>query len=107
MSGALPTIWSSLHDWQKGEQRAVLQPFNVLVLGIVMLVFGWRGLLHQDVWIAVTIALPSSVISAQLGVGIFWRLTESQIRQILIWLILSSVIVLVGRELVAWLAATG
>jgi uncharacterized membrane protein YfcA len=107
LSGALPTIWSALHNWHKGEQRAVLQPFNVLVLGIVMLVFGWRGLLHQDVWIAVAIALPSSIISARLGIGIFRRLTESQFRQILIWLILSSGIVLVGRELVARLAATG
>jgi uncharacterized membrane protein YfcA len=107
LSGALPTIWSALHNWHKGEQRAVLQPFNVLVLGIVMVVFGWRGLLHQDVWIAVAIALPSSIISARLGIGIFRRLTESQFRQILIWLILSSGIVLVGRELVALLAATG
>jgi uncharacterized membrane protein YfcA len=79
----------------------------VLVLGIVMLVFGWRGLLHQDVWVAVAIALPSSIMSARLGIGIFRRLTESQFRQILIWLILSSGIVLVGRELVARLAATG
>ena len=29
LSGALPTIWSALHNWRKGEQRAVLQPFNV------------------------------------------------------------------------------
>jgi uncharacterized membrane protein YfcA len=106
LSGALPTIWSAVHNWHKDEQRAISQPFNVLVLGIVLLVFGWRGLLHQDVWIAVAVALPSSIISAQLGIGVFRRLTESQFRQILIWLLLSSGIVLVGRELVTWLAST-
>ena len=97
-------MWSAVHNWHKDEQRAIFQPFNVLVLGIVLLVFGWRGLLHQDVWIAVAIALPSSIISAQLGIGVFRRLTESQFRQILIWLLLSSGIVLVGRELFTWLA---
>ena len=52
-------------------------------------------------------ALPASVIGAQLGIVIFWRLTGSQFRKVLLWLILSSGIVLVGRELTAWLAATG
>ena len=80
LSGALPTIWSALHKWHKDEQRAILQPSNVLVLGIVLLAFGWRGLLHQDVWIAVAIALPSPIISAQLGIGTFRRLNESQFR---------------------------
>ena len=37
LSGALPTIWSSLHGWNKYEQRALLQPFNVIILGIVFL----------------------------------------------------------------------
>jgi uncharacterized membrane protein YfcA len=99
LSGALPTIWSALHNWQKGEQRALLQPFNVLILGIAMLAFGWRGLLDQDVWLAVAIALPSSLISAQFGIFIFQKLSESQFRQILIWLILASGMVLISGEL--------
>ena len=98
LSGALPTIWSALHDWQKSEQRAVLQPFNVLILSVVLLGFGWRGLLDHAVWLAVAIALPSSIIGVQFGIFIFQRLSESQFRQILIWLILTSGIVLVGGE---------
>jgi len=104
LSGALPTIWSALHDWQKAEQRAVLQPFNVLILGIVTLVFAWRGLLDQTVWFAVAIALPSSIISAQIGIFVFRRLSESLFRQILIWLILCSGMVLAGREVGAFFA---
>ena len=98
LSGALPTIWSALHNWHEKEQRAVLQPFNVLILSVVLLGFGWRGLLDHAVWLAVVIALPSSVISAQLGIFIFQKLSESQFRQILICLILTSGIVLVGGE---------
>jgi uncharacterized membrane protein YfcA len=105
LSGALPTIWSALHNWQKGEQRALLQPFNVLILGIVMLVFGWHGLLDKDIWLAVAIALPSSIISAQFGIFIFRKLSESQFRQILIWLILASGMVLVGGEFGDFLVA--
>ena len=98
LSGALPTIWSALHNWRKSEQRAVLQPFNVLILSVVLLGFGWRGLLDHNVWLAVAIALPSSILSAQFGIFIFQRLSESQFRQILIWLILTSGIVLVAGE---------
>ena len=98
LSGALPTIWSTLHNWHKSEQRAVLQPFNVLILSVVLLGFGWQGLLDHAVWLAVAIALPSSILSAQFGIFIFQRLSESQFRQILIWLILTSGIVLVGGE---------
>ena len=98
LSGVLPTIWSTLHNWHKSEQRAVLQPFNVLILSVVLLGFGWRGLLDHAVWLAVAIALPSSIIGVQFGIFIFQRLSESQFRQILIWLILTSGIVLVGGE---------
>jgi len=104
LSGALPTIWSALHDWHKGEQRAVLQPFNVVILGVVTVVFGWRGLLDHQLWLAVTVALPFSIISAQIGIYVYRRLSEPQYRQILIWLILISGTVLAGRELGAMLA---
>ena len=105
LSGALPTIWSALHNWRKSEQRAVLQPFNVLTLSVVLLGYGWQGLLDHAVWLAVAIALPSSVLSAQFGIFIFQRLSESQFRQILIWLILSSGIVLVAGEVGGLLSA--
>ena len=49
-------------------------------------------------WLAVAIALPSSIISAQFGIFIFQRLSESQFRQILIWLILASGMVLISGE---------
>lgn len=74
---------------------SALQRFD---LSIVLLGFGWRGLLDHAVWLAVAIALPSSIISAQFGIFIFQRLSELQFRQILIWLILTSGIVLVGGE---------
>jgi len=76
-----------------------------LILGIVMLVFGWHGLLDKDIWLAVAMALPSSIISAQFGIFIFRKLSESQFRQILIWLILASGMVLISGELGGLLVA--
>ena len=55
-------------------------------------------MLDNTPWLAAAIALPSSLISAQFGIFIFQRLSESQFRQILLWLILTSGIVLVGGE---------
>ena len=47
LSGALPTIWSSLHGWNKYEQRALLQPFNVIILGIVFLFLLYKNPIHD------------------------------------------------------------
>ena len=100
LSGALPTIWASLHNWGKNEQRAVIQSYNVFVLGIVMTLFALQGSLDQELWIAVGIAFPSTLVSARLGLYAFRRMSEAQYRQVLIWLMLGSGAILLVKELI-------
>ena len=43
LSGALPTMWASTRTWSKTETRAVLQPFNIIILFVTAGVLAWRG----------------------------------------------------------------
>ena len=98
LSGALPTIWSSLHGWNKYEQRALLQPFNVTILGTVFICLLSKNSIHDQFLFALFISIPFSVLGSQLGIFTFKNLTDSQFRRLLVWLIFVSGIVLLIRE---------
>ena len=101
LSGALMTMWCSLYNWSKAERRAVIQPFNVVVLGIVFLLMVLHGSLTLHVLFLVAIALPFSVLGTQAGIASFRRLSDDQFQRLLIWLTLLSGLMLAGRELIA------
>ena len=43
LSGPLPTIWCGLRGWNADAQRAVYQPFNLIILAIVLCTYITRG----------------------------------------------------------------
>lgn len=98
LSGALPTIWSSLHGWNKYEQRALLQPFNVTILGTIFICLLYKNPIHEQFLFALFISIPFSVLGSQLGIFTFKKLTDNQFRRLLVWLIFVSGIVLLIRE---------
>ena len=51
---------------------------------------------------AIVFALPSTLISARLGIFVFESLTDRQFRQALIWLMLGSGVAILLRELSAF-----
>jgi len=101
MSGAILTMGCSLYDWSKARRRALVQPFNMIVLGTVMVLMALRGLIDQHIWLIVAVAFPFSIIGTQTGIFVFRRLNDQQFQRLLIWLILASGLVLAGRELTA------
>jgi len=105
MSGAILTMGCSLYDWSKARRRALVQPFNMIVLGTVLVLMAWRGLIGQHIWLVVAVAFPFSIIGTQTGIFVFRRLNDQQFQRLLIWLILASGLVLAGRELTASIAS--
>lgn len=101
LSGALPTMWCAMRPWPKAETRAVLQPFNVTVLGLAMIMFAINGAYRRDVLILIAIALPVAMISAQIGISLFKKLDDDQFRRLIIAMMFLSGIVLALRELIA------
>ncbi len=100
LSGALPTMWCALRAWPKSETRAVLQPFNVTVLGLAAVVFAVRGVYTTEVLVLLAVAVPVSVLSAQAGIAAFKRLRDDQFRWLLVGLMFASGLTLVLREMI-------
>ena len=99
LSGALPTMWSALQPWTKLETRAVLQLFNVIVLGATTVALALQGAYRGETLTRFAIALPVAVAAAQLGVVLFRRLSQEQFRRLLIALMLASGIILILQRL--------
>lgn len=86
LSGALPVIWCSMRPWPKAETRAVLQPFNVSILLTTTIMLWWRGAYTTSTITAYLIALPASLLAAQVGIAVFRRISDTLFRRLLIGL---------------------
>lgn len=100
LSGALPTMWCAMRPWPKGETRAVLQPYNVGILGMAIVLFALEGLYDRATLLLVGLALPATVIGAQLGIALFHHLDDTQFRRLLIGVMFASGVALALRELI-------
>lgn len=99
LSGALPTMWCAMRAWPKAETRAVLQPFNVCVLGLSAALLATRGAYTSQTLSFALIAIPTALIFAQLGIAIFKRIPDAAFQRLLIGLCFVSGLVLMAREL--------
>ena len=99
LSGALPTMWCALRPWPKSRTRAVLQPYNFVILGLTLTVLALKGAYTWQVLKLIVIVLPVALVSAQIGITIFKRLNDTQFRRLLIWMMFLSGLGLALREL--------
>lgn len=99
LSGALPTMWCAMRPWTKGETRAVLQPYNVAILGAAVVIFAFQGVYDLPTLGLTALALPGTLIGAQLGIALFRRLSDSQFRRVLIGVMFASGTLLAIKEL--------
>lgn len=105
LSGVLPTMWCALRPWPKLAQRAVLQPFNVVILSVGMVLLAVRGAYTPEVLYSLLLAVPATMLSAQLGISLFKRLADHQFKRLLIGLMFVSGVGLLIRESVEWMGA--
>ena len=98
LSGAIPTIWLSLRPWPKAKTRALLQPFNITVLTLSTILLALKGAYDSNLLFALAIATPIALASAQLGIMVFRRINDADFRRLLIFLMLVSGAVLLGRS---------
>ena len=100
LSGALPTMWLALRDWTKEQTRAVLQPFNLVILGVSSVLLAWQGAYDRETLILMAMALPATMASAQLGIWTFKRLGDRQFRWLLVGMTLVAGAAILVREAV-------
>ncbi len=88
VSGAIPAMWLSIRPWPKAETRAVLQPFNVVILSTTVTLLFFKGAFDETAVKALFVTVPVGMIAAQIGIFVFRRLTDNAFRRLLIILTL-------------------
>jgi len=97
LSGALPTIVCSMRPWPKMQQRALLQPFNGIILGVSALMLYFQDAFSQTTISSLLIAAPITFIAAFIGIRLFKMVSDNQFRRLLIFMMLLSGVVLLLR----------
>lgn len=100
LAGALPTMWASLRPWSKAEVRALLQPFNFVVLGLTALILAGRGVYTVDLLFLTLLCLPASIIATQFGLWSYARLSSDVFRRLIILLMFVSGAAMLGEALI-------
>lgn len=88
VSGAVPVMWVSLRPWPRAETRAVLQPYNIAILGTTVTLLAMRGTYDADALRALAVILPVGLAAAQIGIYVFRRIGDDMFRRVLIGLTL-------------------
>jgi uncharacterized membrane protein YfcA len=99
VSGPAPAIWAQLRGWDRHQQRAVNQPFNMSVLALSVVTAGIAGFLDRTFFVWALMALPATLIGAQVGVRVYGRITDVQFRWIVLAILGGSGVVLVVSAL--------
>lgn len=88
VSGAIPAMWLSIRPWSKAETRAILQPFNVVILSTTVTLLIFKGAFDAKALRALIVTIPTGLIAAQIGIAVFNRLSDNIFRRLLIILTL-------------------
>jgi hypothetical protein len=94
LAGPLPTIWCGLRGWEVDAQRAVYQPFNLVILALALGTYICQGVISHEVWGLVFMCVPATIAGTFLGVRTYGRVNEQQFKTLVHWLLLVSGLVL-------------
>ena len=92
-------MWLSIRPWTKGETRAVLQPYNVSILGTTVCLLFFQGAYDQKSLTALLFTVPCGLIAAQIGITVFRRISDATFRRLLILLTLLMGIGVMASEI--------
>ncbi|MEM7258471.1 MAG: sulfite exporter TauE/SafE family protein [Pseudomonadota bacterium] len=98
MSGALPTMLCSMRPWPKMKQRAVLQPFNFIILGVSTLMLALKGGYPPSTLKIIAVSFPITMLASFAGIMVYRHLSDDQFRRLLIVMMLFSGVILLIKE---------
>ena len=97
LSGPLPLIWLQLRGGPSIDQRAVYQPFNLIVLALAGIAMGVAGRIDATVVQSLLLAVPGTVLGAWSGARLYHKASERTFRTaVLALLLLSGAMLVIG-----------
>ena len=100
LSGALPLVWLQLKGGSSDAQRAVYQPFNLIVLCLAAIGMAIGGQITQPVLMAAAWCLPVTLAAAWIGARLYTGVSQNTFRRIVLILLLVSGTVLLAQSVV-------
>ncbi|MDB5730108.1 MAG: hypothetical protein JWQ03_3 [Variovorax sp.] len=100
-TGTIPTLWCTLRGFDKDEQRAVIQNFNLAILLVTMTVYLARGMVTRDMLPMFAIVAPAMLVPVLLGARLYVGISEASFRKIVLSLLTASGIALLASALPA------
>ena len=95
LSGPLPVIWLRLRGGSADSQRAVYQPFNLVVLALAAAAMGVSGAMDSTALAAAAICLPVALAAAWTGARLYRRIDAGLFQRIVTGLLCLSGLVLI------------
>ncbi len=99
LSGPLPVIWLRLRGGTADAQRAVYQPFNLVVLTLASLAMAATGALDLAALMAAALCLPVAIAAAWVGARLYRTIDAALFHRIVTALLCLSGAVLVFEAL--------
>jgi uncharacterized membrane protein YfcA len=99
LSAPLPVIWLQLRGGAADGQRAIYQPFNLIVLALASLGMAVGGQLTLPVlWIAL-LCLPATLGGAWIGAHLYGAVSARTFQRVVLCLLLASGCILLAQAL--------
>lgn len=99
LSAPLPVAWLQLRGGQSAGQRAVYQPFNLIVLAIASVGMALGGQIDGRVVVVTAGVIPVTLLGAWLGVRAYGGVSERVFRTVVLCLLMASGSVLLFQTL--------
>ena len=97
--GPAVLLWCTLRGWEKDRQRAIFQPFFLLMHVLTLVAYVMSGLVTFETVKMFAIVGPSMLIPAWLGARMYKKLDDSGFRRLILGLLLLSGIALVALSI--------
>jgi uncharacterized membrane protein YfcA len=101
LAGPLPLIWLQLRGGPSDRQRAVYQPFNLIVLALASIGMAIGGQIKADVLWTALLCLPAALVGAFVGARIYVGVPQQIFQRVVLCLLLVSGFILVAHTVLA------
>lgn len=88
--GPFPIVWLQLRGGPSIGQRAIFQPFNLVVLSFAALGMALAGLVDSRVLTLAVLATPLTILGSWLGARVYLKVSEQTFRRVVLALLLLS-----------------
>lgn len=98
-TGVIPTLWCTLRGFDKDEQRAVIQNFNLATLAVTMATYVGKGIVTREMLPMFLVVAPAMLVPTVFGTRVYLGISEATFRKIVLTLLTASGVVLLASSL--------